>query len=234
MSNKESYLSRRRPRLSHHHAVVAVALLLVPLVVGFSGCCTPQKIGSVAATWHIPQHTNMWCWAASTEMVSAYLNHRVDQCESSKFVHNNPTDCTKGCPGYCSCWGVCSATISQIMNNWTHWKFSYLHTASHLSWADIKTSCNVGPCDNSPVQVIWWWTGGGGHVVTAYGYAETSAGNFVSYFNPWPPDCTTPTKTCSSSSTSGGEDAVATYDWMVSTADKTWGDSFSKFKYVGP
>ena len=82
------------------------------------------------------------------------------------------------------------------------------------------------------MQVIWWWTAGGGHVVTAYGYAETAAGNFISYYNPWSPDCTQPDKSCNSSNTTGGEDAVATYEWVVATADKTWGDTFSKFSYA--
>ena len=209
--------------------------LLAISLLALCGCvCKPLKLGSIPANRTIPQHTDTWCWAASTEMVSDYYNHRVDQCESSKFVHNNPADCSKGCPGYCSCWGVCGATIGEIENNWTHWKFKYVHTSAELSWADLEKSLSMRLfCDKSPVQVIWWWSGGGGHVVTAYGYVESANGDFVSYYNPWPPDCSGPSNACKSS-TSGGEDAVATYEWMVSTADKRWGDSFAKFSYAGP
>jgi len=197
-----------------------------------AGCCSPPKIGGVTANWTPAQHTNTWCWAASTEMVSDFYGHRVNQCDSSHFVHNNPADCTKGCSGYCSCWNVCGATITQIKNNWTHWKFNYTYQTGHPTWNDLKkTLSSTSSCSRSPVQVIWWWTAGGGHVVTAYGYAETAVGNFVSYYNPWPPDCTGPATKCNSS-TAGGEDAVATYEWVVSTPDKNWGDTFSKFSYA--
>jgi hypothetical protein len=223
---------------------ILAPLFVFLLLIGLSACCTTSKLSSVPANWHVPQHTNTWCWAASTEMISDYYNHRINQCDSSRFVHNKPASCSQGCPDYCKCFDDhlnyadrvgCYASISDIKNNWTHWSFSYLYTSSDLSWADLKKSCSMASgCDKSPVQIIWWWTQGGGHVVTAYGYAETAGGNFVSYFNPWTYDCSMPNKDCSSAQTSGGEDAVATYEWMVSTADKTWGDSFSKFKYVGP
>jgi hypothetical protein len=210
---------------------LAVAVLLAGQ--GLAGCCTPQKFGGVAASWHPPQHTDTWCWAASTEMVSDFFGHRVNQCDSSQNVHGRPTSCTGGCPAYCDCRGSCGATIAQIESNWTHWSFSYRHVATSLDWDTMKkTLSSTSACDKSPVQVIWWWTGGGGHVVTAYGYAETPTGNYVSYFNPWSPDCT---DTCpESTSTTGGDDAVATLDWMVSTTDKAWGDTFHQFKYTGP
>ncbi|HEY4901724.1 MAG TPA: papain-like cysteine protease family protein [Terriglobales bacterium] len=213
---------------------ILLLVLLVILALMLSGCCKPLKVGALPVNWMAPQHTDTWCWAASTEMVSDYYAHRVNQCDSSKFVHNNPADCSKGCPGYCSCWGVCGATIGQIENNWTHWNFKYLHTSAALSWAELEQTLSLQPkCDRSPVQVIWWWTGFGGHVVTAYGYADTPMGKLVYYYNPWPPDCTTPNSACNSSPTTGGDDAVATYEWMVSTPDKQWGDSFSKFSYAG-
>jgi Papain-like cysteine protease AvrRpt2 len=216
-------------------------ILLAILVLTFCGCpCRPLKVGIIPIKSTVPQHTNTWCWAASTELISDYYNHRVDQCESSKFVHNNPADCSKGCPGYCSCWYIynvqpgCGATISQIADNWTHWKFKYVNTSAALSWDDLKVSLSVmRKCDKSPVQVIWWWTEGGGHVVTAYGYVEGAQDKFVIYYNPWAPDCTDPDTACSSP-TDGGEYASATYEWMVSTADKRWGDTFAKFSYAGP
>ena len=199
-----------------------------------AACCTPLAAGGVALNWTPPQHTDTWCWAASTELVSDFFNHRVNQCDSSNHVHGKPADCSKGCSGYCDCWGVCGATIGQIQDNWTYWKFSSTHVASALSWATLKkTMSSTWLCDKSPVQVIWWWTGGGGHVVSAYAYIETAVGKFVAYYNPWGPDCSMPDASCNSASTAGGDDAVATYEWMVSTSDKQWGDTFYAFKYNG-
>jgi hypothetical protein len=213
-------------------------LLSLALLAFISGCCHPPKLSSVAANLKIPQHTNTWCWAASTEMISDYYKERVKQCESSKYVHNKPADCDKGCAGYCPCWKTatqwgCGATINQIKNNWTHWKFKYTYASSSLSWKKLKETLSTSPsCDRSPIQVIWWWTYGGGHVVTAYGYAEAGGEKYVAYYNPWAPDCQSPGDDCKLP-VSGGEDVVNTYDAVVSSAIHVWGNSFYKFKYFG-
>jgi hypothetical protein len=210
-------------------------LLVMSVLILISGCCTPPKISSVSANLKIPQHTNTWCWAASTEMITDYYSHRVLQCDSSKYVHSNPSDCSKGCPSYCSCWNVCGATIPEIKNNWSHWKFNYAYVNSSLVWDKLKETISTSPgCARSPIQVIWWWTLGGGHVVTAYGYAEAGGEKYIAYYNPWSPDCTAPDKKCNSVTTPGGEDSVSTYDAFVSDAAHTWGDSFYNFKYTGP
>ena len=211
---------------------IYTALTLVFLALA-SGCCRPPKLSSVSANLKIPQHTNTWCWAASTEMVSEYYAHRIRQCASSKYVHNNPADCDKGCEGYCSCWNVCGVSIAQMKDNWTHWNFEYEYISSSLSWKKLKETISTSPyCDRSPIQVIWWWTGGGGHVVTAYGYAEAGGQKYVAYYNPWAPDCEGPDKKCKSP-VPGGEDVVNTYDAVVSTAGHNWGNSFYEFRYTG-
>jgi len=182
----------------------------------------------------IPQHRDWWCWAATTEMISDYYGHRVDQCQSANFVHGTPPDCCTGCTGDCPCWGSgWGATINDIKNNWTHWSFDYTYASSSLSWKDLREIISTSKyCKKSPIQVVWWWTGGGGHVVTAYGYAEVGSDRYVSYLNPWPPDCEKTGNQCKSAS--GGEDAVMTYDAFVSDASHNWGDSFYDFKYTGP
>jgi hypothetical protein len=224
-------------------ARVLTLISALAIMCAMPGCCRPLRVGSVPANLFVPQHTNTWCWAASTEMISDYYNHRVYQCDSSRYVHNKPASCSGGCPDFCKCWEDdnysdrtgCGARIDQIKRNWTHWKFKYTYTGAELSWKNLKKSLSMRPfCDRSPVQIIWWWTLGGGHVVTAYGYAEAAQYKFVYYFNPWAPDCKQPDKACSSYSVSGGDDAVSTYEWVVSTADKRWGDTFAKFSYAGP
>jgi len=214
-------------------ARVIVAAVALAFLGGVTACCTPPKISGVAANWKTAQHTNTWCWAASTEMISDYYTHRVAQCDSSQFVRGNPAHCDQGCPGYCSCWGACGASLQDIKNNWTHWKFNYAYANASLSWVDVtRTLATSSGCAKSPIQVIWWWRGGGGHVVTAYAYADVGGQQYVSYYNPWAPDCQGQPG-CPGSAV-GGDDAVATYDWLVDDGSHTWGDTFHTFKWVGP
>jgi len=196
-----------------------------------AGCCRPKKIESLNMNL-IPQHRDWWCWAATTEMISTFYGHAVEQCQSANNVHGTPPDCCTGCTGNCPCWGwAWGASITDIQNNWTHWKFTYTYAASSLSWADLTKTLSSSPaCTRSPIQVVWWWTGGGGHVVAAYGFAEAGGQRYVSYNNPLPPDCSKSGTQCTP--VSGGEDAVMTYDAFVSDTGHNWGNSFYNFKYV--
>jgi hypothetical protein len=215
-------------RMLFQAAKVALAAALL------AGCCTPPNLASVGVNL-VPQHRDWWCWAATTEMISTYYAHRVDQCQSANFVHGMPPDCCTGCTGNCPGWGSgWGATIADIQNNWTHWNFQYKYTPGSIGWSDLRETISTTPnCKKSPIQAVWWWTGGGGHVVTIYGYAEVGGQQYVSYFNPLPVDCTrSAAGTCSSAT--GGEDAIRLYSDFVSSASHNWGDSFSEFKYAGP
>ncbi|MEW6068313.1 MAG: hypothetical protein AB1610_08490 [Nitrospirota bacterium] len=207
-----------------------------------SGCCNPPKIASVGVNL-IPQQRDWWCWAATTEMISEYYGHKVNQCDSANYVHGTPPDCCTGCTGDCPCWGSdWGATINDIKNNWTNWKFNYTYLASSLPWEDpnkddVKDTLSpTAYCKKSPIQVVWWWYPNpgwnGGHVVAAYGYAEIGGVKYISYFNPLPPDCEKPGNVCNQ--VTGGEDAVSTYDAFVDDGVHKWGDSFYDFKYIGP
>jgi len=207
------------------------ALVLIAAITMMSGCCHPKKIAGLTVPL-IAQHRDCWCWAATTEMISTFYGHPIKQCDSANFVHGTPPDCCTGCSGNCPGWGWgWGASIDDIKNNWTHWKFQYSFMASSLSWTDVTSTLSpeLG-CKNSPIQVVWWWTGGGGHVIAAYGYAEAGGQKYVSYLNPWPPDCSKKGDTCTP--VTGGDDTVMLYDSFVSAADHTWGDSFYAFKYV--
>lgn len=209
-------------------------LILVSLLLLFlTGCCRPQRVSGLGVPL-VPQHRDWWCWAATTEMISTYYAHAVDQCKSANFVHGTPPDCCSGCTGNCPGWGWnWGASIGDIQNNWKHWNFDYTYAASSLTWDELKRTTSSAPsCGKSPIQAVWWWTGGGGHVVTIYGYAEVANQQFVSYFNPLPEDCVTNGTQCSSQA--GGEDAVTTYADFSSNATRTWGNSFHTFRYVAP
>jgi hypothetical protein len=220
-------------------------LIFLMLMAGlqlFQSCCTPPKLSSVGINLK-PQHTNCWCWAACTEMISEYYGHPVLQHESCNYVFN--THCTSDCPGACPCWDNYGATINQIKNNWTHWGFKYKYINSSLDWGDKsqfpiwetkdylrETIATTSYCRKCPIYTIWWWTGGGGHVVVAYGYTEINGVKYVSYMNPWPPDCKKDYKTDScTNDTGGGNDVITTYDAFKSDAAHNWGDTFYDFTY---
>ncbi len=212
---------------------LAFAILALASVGLLAGCCNPSPVGSLPVPL-IPQHRDWWCWAATTEMISSYYGHAIDQCESANYVHGTPPDCCTGCTGDCPCWGSAwGASIGDVQNNWAHWQFNYTYDASSLAWSEVKSTISPNTdCGKSPIQVVWWWTTGGGHVVTAYGYAEVGDEKYVYYKDPWPPDCEKIEGECNP--TTGGADAISTYDAFVNDGSHTWGNSFHHFSYVGP
>ena len=218
-------------------SIVLMIIMLVAISGCCRGCCKPPKISSVYVKL-IPQHRDWWCWAATTEMISDYYGHRIDQCKSVNYVHGTPPDCCTGCTGDCPCWGSAwGANITDMQDNWTHWNFTYSYTASSISWQDLKETISTSSyCLKSPIQVVWWWYPNpgwnGGHVVTAYGYADAGNIRYVSYLNPLPPDCEKSDNSCYS--VSGGEDAIITYDAFVDNGVHKWGDSFYGFRYTEP
>jgi len=208
---------------------VFVFAVLCLAVFGFqAGCCQPPKLSSVGVNIH-PQQRDWWCWAACTEMVSEYYGHRVIQCDSANYVHNKDHDpdveCCTGCKGDCPCWGSAwGAFIDEIKDNWTHWKFNYTYVASSLSWEDLKSTVSTTSCcGKSPIYVVI-----PGHVVVIYGYAEINGNKYISYFDPWEPNCEKVSANCQDKT--GGADVVTTYDAFLNK----WKHSFYKFSYVGP
>jgi hypothetical protein len=219
------------------------AFIVLIIIIGFivQNCCRPPLLSSVGVNLK-PQHTNCWCWAACTEMISEYYGHRILQHESSNYVHG--TNCTDDCPGACPCWDYYGATINQIKDNWTHWNFEYKYSPTHLEWGEeaeypiwskrdyVRVSlANTSYCSKCPIYVIWWWYGGGGHVVVAYGYTEIGGQRYISYLNPWSPDCSRNTATCASAA--GGDDVVTTFQAFIDDKMHHWEDTFYDFKYVG-
>ena len=207
-------------------------ILFILIMITACTPCTPPGISSVTISLY-PQQRDWWCWAASTEMISSYYGHRVLQPDSANFVHGQPPDCSVGCDCWGSAWG---ASITDIQNNWTQWDFTYTYESDSLSWDNLKsTISNSTNCGKSPIMVIWWFYGGGGHVVVAYGYADTNAGDFVSYRDPWPPSYTEPDHAgdpCVAQA--GGGDHVTTYAAFVDDGVHNWGDSFHHFVYQAP
>ena len=223
--------------------IIAIALIL--LMAGwFSGCCSPLPSESHAVNL-FPQHRDWWCWAATTEMVSDYYGHRVQQCDSANFIHGTPPNCCTGCIGNCPGWGgAWGATIADIQNNWTHWDFTYRHDSSSLSWGEVKkTLSKQSHCRKSPIQAVWWWYDGmgmrtNGHVVTITGYSEirltTLNMDLVFYNNPAPMDCSLNALNQCQQAATGGAAVLATYESFKQSGNRKWEDSFYQFKHTGP
>lgn len=206
--------------------VLSAGMLLAFL---FACTCTPKQLASVDLPF-TPQHRDWWCWAAVTEMISQFYGHRVDQCDSAEYIGGG--NCCTGCTGDCDCWGwPWGATVTDIDNNWTHWDFTYTSTSSSLTWEELRDAID---CEDSPLMVWWTWKPlgtNGAHVVAAYGYVEAAGQQFVSYYDPWAPDCQKVGNVCSH--TAGGDEVVNTYAAFTETGGHLWNHTWYDFTYTG-
>lgn len=207
---------------------VQFIMLMTVIAALFSGCCKPPKVASVGMNLH-PQERDWWCWAAAAEMISQYYGHTIEQCDSASYVynkdHNPDIACCTGCTGNCPCWGSSwGVYMSELLDNWDHWNFTYTHVASSLSWTELKkTISTTSYCRKSPIEAII-----PGHVVVVYGYAEIDGNNYVFYRDPWEPNCDKDGTNCTPKS--GGNDVVTTYAAFTGI----WNESLYSFKYTGP
>jgi len=204
--------------------IMSIFLLLIFL----SGCCRPPVISSLPINLY-PQQRDWWCWAASAEMISQHYGHRIDQCDSANYVYNADHDpdidcctgCTGNCPGWGSQWGV---YLDELRDNWDHFDFKYVYKSDELSWDDLKeTISTTDRCGKSPIEALV-----PGHVVVIYGYAEIEGERYLSYRDPWEPNCEVIDGDCSAKL--GGEDVLTTYDAFITR----WWGSLYDFEYTGP
>jgi len=123
------------------------------------------------------QQTNMWCWAASGEMIMTYLGTaaNVSQCIQANN-YNNRADC---CNNFQNC----------VLGGWPEFDsygfdFIWTNWGTALSFAQLKTEFQ----NNRPVGFCWGWAvGGGGHYMTARGvYVDAAGTQFVYVFDPAP------------------------------------------------
>jgi hypothetical protein len=138
--------------------------------------CTPPASYSLAVPLR-GQETNVWCWAATTEMCLDFLGTNVSQCDCANKYTSRSDCCNSPTPGPCvtTGWPVFGAygyTFSQTSN-------------TALSFDQIKDQTY---CKKKPVAFIWWWTGGGGHIMVAKGYKTQGGTNYVHMNDPWPPN----------------------------------------------
>lgn len=109
----------------------------------------------------IPQMTQVWCWAACSEMVLAFVNHDVAQCVIlSKWYH---ADC-------CTNFNACATTApTPTIQNTILFEAGLTSTLVQrpLSWTEFVSEIDRG------FPVILGYQGSfAGHVVVGFGYNE--------------------------------------------------------------
>lgn len=169
----------------------------------------PNNPGDEFAISDVPvaQQQSNWCWAATTQMVAAYSQVSVAQCQAANTATGR-TDC---CTNSTSASGACNVTgwWDELQNNYN---FTYTDSwYSAISFATLQNELNA----NRPVPFAWAWTGGGGHAMVAIKTWVTSSGTqWVSFNNPDPVNV--------------GEQDDVTYTTWVSAADHShWRDSYN-------
>lgn len=190
-------------------------LLLAPLLLLVSSCCSdPGLIGSLPVTLH-PQETSMWCWAASGQMVMHYLGNNVAQCTQA----NNRFGVTN-CP--CAQCGPSPVANPPCVNGgWPEFDkygFTFQRTSdTALTWAQLrKELAQKSGCGKTPVAYSWHWTGGGGHMMVANGWVTVGGTDYVAILDPWAP-CV-------------GDARIIPYTEYVSGPNHTHWDDFHKIR----
>lgn len=159
------------------------------------------------------QQTNLWCWAASGEMIMTYLGADVDvsQCTQANDDQNR-ADC-------CNNFQNCAQTGWPVFDDygfnfvWTNW-------GTALTYNQLKTQFQ----NNRPVGFAWGWSAGGGHYMTARGvYTDGNGDQFVYVLDPAP---------WNADKNAGGTARLITYDEFVAVPfdHSTWCNDYNIIK----
>lgn len=176
----------------------------------FEKATTPggQDVSKSLAVERRNQETNMWCWAASGEMVMDYLGVNVTQCDQANKRLGKSNCCMSPVPNDC------------VQGGWPEFdKFGFTFAKTNstpLTWEQIVEQIDVL---KAPFAFTWAWTGGGGHMMVIYGYAEIGGIRYVMVHDPWPPGV--------------GATRTITYDDYVSGPDYShWDDYYDVEKVI--
>jgi len=193
-------------RIFTSFSFIPLIFILVRAVSGQS--CTPPT----AYALNVPlraQETDVWCWAASEQMVMEFLGTPAPQCEQADKYLSVSNCCKKPIPGECvtTGWPVFSL-----------YNFAYDETNNTaLTFDQLKEQIF---CKKKPVAYSWHWYGGGGHVMVARGYYTADGVNYLNINDPWPPPG------YDSSLPNGGEQYDITYSNFVKGSNHYHWDDF--------
>jgi hypothetical protein len=172
----------------------------------FTGCCTPEISGNVPNVLR-SQQTNMWCWAATTQMLAQHFNISVTQCDLANHRFGKTNCCNNqnagsSCPKTNDC-----ANPGDLELDYAGLKFDQSTTA--LSYDDLKRQIF---CSKKPMGYAYGGIGVG-HVLVIKGYVTVGSTKYLVLNDPWSP-CV-------------GEERLITYEEYADPAGnvthwKTW------------
>jgi hypothetical protein len=191
-----------------HRLVIIVVIGVVGALAGCECQCDPAIIGSQAVTLR-PQETDMWCWAASGEMVMDFLGTDVSQCDEANKRFGRSDCCDSPVPGDC------------VNGGWPEFdKYGFTYTTTSdaaLSWAQLREQIY---CKKKPFAFSWHSDGGGGHMMVVIGYVTVDKTNYVTINDPWAPNV--------------GDQRVITYDdYVDGDGYSHWNDYYDVTKKGG-
>lgn len=152
--------------------------------------CVPPKTTALNVTLR-PQQTDMWCWAASAQMVMEYLGKSVAQCTQANNEFNRSDCCNTPTPAACisggwpqfNIYGFSFQTTQNAALPWPTLQAQLSPPKLHMTTLKVNNLCHF-----TPFTFTWHWVGGGGHMMVATGYTTNSGGNqYVFVNNPWAP-----------------------------------------------
>jgi papain like cysteine protease AvrRpt2 len=166
--------------------------------------CSPPSSYTVGVTLR-PQETDMWCWAASGQMVMKTLRPRtnVTQCDEANKRFGLSECCNRPTPVKC------------VEGGWPEFSKYYFDSDIKKGPLDFSEVQQEIFCNKRPFAFSWHWVGGGGHMMVATGYQIVAGTKYIIKDDPWPPN--------------QGQDSVAiTYDFYVQGSDHTHWDDYYK------
>lgn len=144
-------------------------------------CLSEQSLGSLEGSGSLnvqlrPQETDMWCWAASGEMIMEFLGTHVSQCEQASKEFNCPDCCVQDVPEAC---------VNGGFPQFDSYGFKCHSTVdSPLSWENVQDQIS----NKRTPFAFSWHKDGGGHMMVVTGCFAVSGTNYVEVHDPWPPD----------------------------------------------
>lgn len=179
----------------------------------FTGCCSPEVVGSVPNTLR-DQETNNWCWAATTQMLADHFGITVKQCDLANHRFGKTNCCNPQNDG-----SSCPKTNDCNSPGWLELDFAGLtfsETTTALSWTNLKKQIY---CKKKPMGYAYGTPNVVGHVLVVKGYITVGGTDYVILNDPWSP-CV-------------GEERLITYAEYVDPAGskthwRTWYDLAKK------
>jgi hypothetical protein len=143
---------------------------------GGGAACTPPQSRTLNVPL-LPQNTDMWCWAASAQMIMRSFNSDVAQCRQAD-------DQFGPIPVSCCATPTADACIRGGWPQFENYGFGASKTLNRaLTWKELTQQ--IG-CKGTPVAFTWFNDGGSGHMMVASGYEIRNGEQWVIVRDPFP------------------------------------------------